>query len=99
ALGGDRRQLTLVRFGRLLVDDLEIGGLAAHPGTVIDDLAVDFSEGEVDLHHDVASEPLNADLSQSPDPHRGGLDFDVYRTELDVAVHHDHEERRARIGE
>jgi hypothetical protein len=42
-LGGKGDQLPLLVRHRLLVNELEVGRLAAKPGTVIDNLAVYFS--------------------------------------------------------
>src|SRR5690606_7749438 len=50
-IGGDRGEITSVALRSLLVDDLEVGGLATHAWTVEHDLAVDFLQGEVDLNH------------------------------------------------
>jgi hypothetical protein len=50
-----RDHLALGVVGRLLVDELKIGRLAAHPGAVVDDLGVDLAARIVQHDHVVAS--------------------------------------------
>ena len=52
-LGGEREHLALVLDGQLLVDPLEIRGLAAQPGPVVDDLGRQLLGRVVEEHHAV----------------------------------------------
>ena len=55
-LGGERDHLALLLFGCFLEDELQIRRLAAQPGAVVDDLAVDLACCEVDETQKVSSE-------------------------------------------
>ncbi len=52
SLGGERDHLAFLLFGGLLVDVLQVRGLAAKARTVINDLAVNLAGCEVDETQD-----------------------------------------------
>src|SRR5208282_4537292 len=55
-LRGQRDHLALLLFGCFLEDELQVRRLAAQPGAVVDDLAVDLARCEVDETQKVSSE-------------------------------------------
>src|SRR5207247_6656686 len=55
-LGRERDHLALRLGVRLVVDPLQVGRLAAQPGAVVDDLAVDLARRVVDERHDGQTE-------------------------------------------
>src|SRR5262249_33676971 len=52
ALSGDRKQVPMCLLRRVVMDILQIGGLATEASAVIDDLAVNLAAGDVDESHD-----------------------------------------------
>src|SRR5207245_9900934 len=64
-LGGERDHLALLLFRGFLVDVLQIRGLAAQPGAVIHDLAVDLAGCKIDETQEF---PLGRPAAQALQP-------------------------------
>src|SRR5580700_2960681 len=54
-LGGQRHHLSLLIRSRVFVDPLQIRGLPAEAGTIVDELAVYFARGKINKRHNFLS--------------------------------------------
>ena len=60
SLRGQGNHLALLAGAGVVVNPLQIGGLAAQTGSVVDQLAVDLACGKVDERHRLARKPGNS---------------------------------------
>src|SRR5262249_48966201 len=62
SLGSERDHLALLSFGGLLENTLQIGSLAAQPGAIVNDLAIDLAGCKIDEAQRLSSSRPGASL-------------------------------------